>query len=195
MTENMAGKYELTEEPIYLRPMEEADTDKIVAWRNKDRVRRNFIYQKPFTKEGHLHWLRTQVEPGHVVQFMICEKESGRAVGSVYFRDIDRETGCAEYGIFIGEDDAVGKGYGTRAARRALVFAFEELGLKRVFLRVFEDNARARKSYESAGFHLITDRREEVTTDEGRRTVVFYETESLSRGGCRQMERVHGQIG
>lgn len=66
---------------IYLRPMTEADTENIVAWRNKDRVRRNFIYQKPFTKEGHLNWLHTQVEPGHAVQFVICEKDAeiGRA--------------------------------------------------------------------------------------------------------------------
>lgn len=163
---------------VYLRPMQEADTDRIVTWRNKDRVRHNFIYQKPFTREGHLNWLHTQVEPGHVVQFMICEKTSGRAVGSVYFRDIDREKKCAEYGIFIGEDDAVGKGYGTQAAKLALACAFEELGLKRVFLRVFEDNIGARKSYEKAGFLLIKDRREEVSTDKRTRTVLFYEAES-----------------
>lgn len=163
---------------IYLRPMTEADTENIVAWRNKDRVRRNFIYQKPFTKEGHLNWLHTQVEPGHAVQFVICEKDAARPVGSVYLRDIDRKMRHAEYGIFIGEDDAVGKGYGTRAAGLILAFAFEELGLEKVFLRVFEDNAGARKSYEKAGFLLNRDRREEVTTGEGRRTVVFYETES-----------------
>lgn len=167
-----------SEEAVYLRPMQEADTDRIVTWRNKDRVRHNFIYQKPFTREGHLNWLHTQVEPGHVVQFMICEKTSGRAVGSVYFRDIDREKKCAEYGIFIGEDDAVGKGYGTQAAKLALACAFAELGLKRVFLRVFEDNIGARKSYEKAGFLLMKDRREEVSIDKCTRTVLFYEAES-----------------
>ena len=57
---------------VYLRLIQEADTEQVVAWRNKERVRHNFIYQKPFTKEGHLNWLRTQVEPGHVVQFIIC---------------------------------------------------------------------------------------------------------------------------
>lgn len=166
-----------SEELVYLRPMEEADADDIVAWRNKERVRHNFLYRKLFTKEGQLNWLHTQVEPGHVAQFMICEKDSGRAVGSVYFRDIDREKSRAEYGIFIGEDDAVGKGYGTQAARLALNIAFEELGLKTVFLRVFEDNIGARKSYERAGFLLIKDRQEEVTIENSRRTVVFYEIE------------------
>ena len=34
-------------EHIYLRPIGEEDTDRIVAWRNQERVRHNFIYQKP----------------------------------------------------------------------------------------------------------------------------------------------------
>lgn len=155
--------------------MEIGDTDHIVAWRNNPRVRNNFIYQKPFTAQGHLQWLRTQVETGHVVQFIICEKSSGRPVGSVYFRDIDRKKGCAEYGIFIGEDDAVGRGYGTQAAELALAYAFKELELQSVFLRVFADNMQARRSYEKAGFRLQEDRQEEVVTGGEARTVIFME--------------------
>lgn len=165
-------------EPVYLRPIREADTELIVSWRNKERIRHNFIYQKPFTKEGHLNWLRTQVEPGHVVQFIICETISDRPVGSVYFRDIDRKKSIAEYGIFIGEDDALGRGYGTQAAKLALSYAFEKLRLQTVFLRVFADNTGARKSYENAGFCLVEHRQEEVTIDGIARTVVFYEIEN-----------------
>ncbi len=160
---------------IFLRPMAAEDTDSIVAWRNTDRVRHNFIDQRLFTAKGHQNWIRTQVEPGHVVQFIICEKGSGRGVGSVYFRDIDREKGCAEYGIFIGEEDAAGKGYGTQAAKLALAYAFKTLHLKTVFLRVFSDNTGARRSYEKAGFRLIADRREEIVTGEVTRSMVFYE--------------------
>ncbi|MDE5598941.1 MAG: GNAT family N-acetyltransferase, partial [Lachnospiraceae bacterium] len=135
---------QLQADAIYLRQMQISDTDNIIAWRNNPRVRHNFIYQGLFTAEGHLNWIKTQVEPGHVVQFIICEKDSDRAVGSVYFRDIDRERKCAEYGIFIGEDDAVGKGYGTQAARLALSYAFSKMQLDFVFLRVFADNTGAR---------------------------------------------------
>lgn len=164
-------------ERVYLRPIRETDTELVVAWRNKERVRHNFIYQKPFTKEGHLNWLHTQVEPGHVVQFIICEKVSDRPVGSVYFRDIDREKSIAEYGIFIGEDDALGKGYGTQAAKLALAYAFEKLRLQSIFLRVFADNTAARKSYENAGFCLVENRQEEVAIDGMTRIVVFYAIE------------------
>ena len=91
---------------VHIRPITRDDTASVVAWRNKDFVRKNFIYQKPFTQEGHLTWLREQVEPGHVAQFIIC-LEDGTAIGSVYLRDIDREKKTAEYGVFIGEEKAL----------------------------------------------------------------------------------------
>lgn len=153
--------------------MEKSDTERIVNWRNQDFVRKNFIYQDLFTKEGHLSWIRTQVETGHVVQFVICLPD-GREIGSVYFRDIDKEKGTAEYGIFIGEEDALGLGYGTAAAKVALEYAFTNLRLRKVFLRFLSDNISARRSYERAGFRMM-DREETVMTPQGEREVCFME--------------------
>lgn len=164
----------ISEAGVQLRPITEADTDKIVHWRNQDFVRSRFLYQEPFTREGHLKWLRTQVETGKVVQFLIVLPE-GREIGSVYFRDIDRTAGCAEYGIFIGEKDALGCGYGTQAAQTALAYAFETLGLRRVFLRVLADNGRAVRSYERAGFVVIRDWEETVELADGEHRVIFME--------------------
>lgn len=161
------------EQLIHLRLMTVEDTEKIVKWRNKDFVRKNFIYQEPFTEEGHLKWIRDQVEPGHVVQFIICLSD-GREIGSVYFRDIDQKTGTAEYGIFIGEKDAIGCGYGTETARCALRYAFITLTLNRVFLRFLADNIGARKSYAHAGFRMMK-KKETVRTPQGERKVCFME--------------------
>lgn len=142
-------------EKIILRRMEEADTHHIVAWRNNPRVRACFIYRKEFTPQGHQGWIRDQIEPGHARQWILCEKSSGTPVGSVYFRDIDRKKKEAEYGIFIGEDRAAGKGYGTEAARLAVSCGFCEMGLERIILRVFTDNTAALRSYEAAGFRIV----------------------------------------
>ncbi|MCI9313926.1 MAG: GNAT family N-acetyltransferase [Lachnospiraceae bacterium] len=168
---------------IHLRLMTLEDTDRIVTWRNQDFVRKNFIYQELFTREGHLAWIRDNVETGYVVQFIICLSD-GREIGSVYFRDIDREAGTAEYGIFIGEKDALGCGYGTAAAKAALSYGFHRLGLDRIFLRYLADNAGAGKSYERAGF-CMTDRKETVMTQQGERQVLFME---ISRERFEHME-------
>ena len=87
-----------------------------------------------------------------VVQYIIEEKETGRPVGSVYFRDVDPKNHSAEYGIFIGEADARGKGYGTETARLFTEFGFAKLGLHRISLRLLAENLSARRSYEKAGF-------------------------------------------
>lgn len=154
VTEKLAGPnaWEATGDKIYLRPITMEDTDLIVKWRNSDRVRRNFIYQALFTKEGHENWMRTKVASGEVIQFIICEKETERPVGSVYFRDIDPVNKKAEYGIFIGEADAAGKGIGSETARLAVAYARDVMKLHKLMLRVFADNTAAVKSYEKAGF-------------------------------------------
>ena len=137
---------------IYLRPMTPEDTDNIIKWRNQDFVRRNFIYQELFTREGHEEWTRTMIDSGKGVQFIICIKENDRPIGSVYLRDIDKTAKKAEYGIFIGENETWGRGYGFKTATLMLKYAFEELKLHKVMLRVLADNERAKKSYEHAGF-------------------------------------------
>lgn len=167
----MNGTYE--EENIFLRPMTKEDTDLIVNWRNSDAVRKHFIYREPFTRESHLRWLETVVNTGRAVQMMVCEKPAGRPVGSVYIRDIDPKHHKGEYGIFIGEEDARGRGIGTAAARLMIRYAFEELKLHKLFLRVFADNRRAVRSYEKAGFQQEGCLRDDVCVEGEYRDMIL----------------------
>ena len=162
----------INESKIELINITKKDTPLIVKWRNNENVRKNFIFQEKFTNEMHNNWMDTKVATGEVVQFIIRVKETNQAVGSVYFRYIDNEKKEAEYGIFIGEDEARGKGYGTEAAKLALEYAFTKLNLKTIFLRVFADNKGAIKSYEKVGF-VKEDRTENVVIDNKEREVIF----------------------
>ena len=150
---------------VYLRKITYEDTPLVVKWRNNPRVRNNFIYREVFTEDIHNNWMKNKVETGEVVQLIICPRgdligtdaETERPVGSVYLRDIDMNEKTAEYGIFIGEDDATGHGYGNEAAELMCSYAAKELGLKKLILRVFADNLAALRSYEHAGFVKIKD--------------------------------------
>ena len=144
---------------ILLRPMTEKDTENIVRWRNEAFVRENFIYQKPFTAEGHKHWAETMVNTGRAVQFIICTQEE-KPVGSVYLRDIDRTHNKAE-------------GYGSEAAELMIRYAFEELQLHKLYLRVLAGNERAKKSYEHAGFVQEGYFRDDVLLPGGYQDVIF----------------------
>ena len=158
-------RYEDREAGIYLRLLTHDDTDLIVAWRNQDAVRKNFIYQELFTRQGHESWIRNMIETGRVIQTVICDLAGDRPLGSVYIRDIDRQHNKAEYGIFIGEEDGRGRGIGTAAAKLMLRYCFEEEGLHRIYLRALSDNGRAIRSYEKAGFLREACLRDDVRID------------------------------
>lgn len=166
----------ITKDNITLRPVTNEDTENIVRWRNEEHVRRNFLYQELFTPGTHLKWLKDKVETGKVIQFIISvDKKTD--IGSVYLRDIDYEKKEAEYGIFIGEREALNRGYGSLCCKMLCDFAKNELKLKRLFLRLMEDNAAAEKSYENAGFKLIPDREEIVFSriENKEKKVIFME--------------------
>lgn len=179
--------YQLTEY-LRVRPITIADTDLIVTWRNRDFVRNNFIFREPFTAQMHRNWMETKVDPGLVEQFIIeycmnekgdkgiCKEDQGLLfipVGSVYLRDVDYAEKQAEYGIFLGEEWAQGKGIGNQAARWAVWYAKEVLQLDTLILRVFADNERALKSYQQAGFVPIETIKDFLADGEKNRDLVF----------------------
>ena len=85
--------------------------------------------------------------------FLICLVEDERPIGEVMLVDIDRVNGSAQVGIFIGEPDEWGKGYGTDAVRALVDFGFAELRLERDLARSVAPRTRGpQRSYEKAGF-------------------------------------------
>ncbi len=145
-------------ELVSLRMITEDDTELVVDWRNNERVRDNFVFREHFTSKLHEDWLENKVFTGDVVQMIICvNADNYHPVGSVYFRYTTPDKSEAEYGIFIGDDNAIGKGYGNETAVLAVRYAKEELGIKRLMLRAFKSNISAIKSYEHAGFTKYED--------------------------------------
>jgi RimJ/RimL family protein N-acetyltransferase len=55
-------------------------------------------------------------------------------------------------GIFIGEKSLWNQGYGTEVMKLLLKHGFHTLNLNRIALEVYENNPRAVRSYEKAGF-------------------------------------------
>lgn len=161
---------------VNLRTITDEDTDLIVKWRSNIRVFNNFVFSEELTPQMHRKWLEEKVKNGLVEQFIIIERQTCKPIGSVYFRDIDKENKTAEYGIFIGEDDAIGQGYGNEVAELAIKYAFDNMGLDKISLRVFKDNIAAIKSYEKAGFKF-TDREEIVNKNGQEKKLLFMEIE------------------
>ena len=137
---------------IALRPIDASDTEAVIRWRNSPSVKAGLFGQADLTREAHMLWLRTKVEPGLCHQFIVQLTSSGAPLGTVLIKNIEPEHGRAELGIFLGEDSGRGKGYGTEAVRLAVGFAFKTLKLHRVHLQALAFNAQAIACYRKVGF-------------------------------------------
>lgn len=80
--------------------------------------------------------------------------ESDEYLGTISLKDIDLENRCAEYAISTRKK-AHGTGAAMQATRLVLQYAFEELGLERVYLNVLAENGRANAFYRKSGFRFV----------------------------------------
>lgn len=84
--------------------------------------------------------------------FVIVTMDDDKMIGTVSLEDINHINRCATLGIFIGDKDFRGKGYGTEAIKLVLEYGFKYLNLKNVKLDLMEFNERALKCYKKCGF-------------------------------------------
>lgn len=146
-------------ERVTLRPLTESDLPLTLTWRNQDHIRRWFFFSDIIQPEQRRAWFDKYSQKDDDFVFVIVERETGTPVGQVALYRIDRDKGEAEFGrIMIGAASASGKGY-AKAATQLIVerFGFDQLGLKRVYLEVFADNATAIAVYEKCGFQRVSE--------------------------------------
>jgi diamine N-acetyltransferase len=125
-------------------------------WFNNFELLRTLDRQlKPVSLDQVERWFEaraTSAQIGSVVVFTIYERGTWRPIGNTALEAINLRDRTAEFGIFIGESDLQGKGYGSEATRLMLDYAFTGLGLQNIMLRVWEFNLAGIRVYEKAGF-------------------------------------------
>ena len=71
--------------------------------------------------------------------FAVVEGDAGSLLGSAGLSQFDPAQGIANLGYWVGTP-FVGRGIATDAARHVVRFGFDELGLRRILVRVLADN-------------------------------------------------------
>lgn len=108
---------------------------------------------RPFPVAFYEEWVgTTPKQNGEWQAFMMATRPEGVKIGFINLFDIKYPNASAMFAIGIGEADYRGKGYGSEALRLLLDYAFDELGLYRVSLRVLSYNTAAIRTYEKIGF-------------------------------------------
>ena len=107
----------------------------------------------PFNLDDETEWYENRRKREGSYIFAVLTLEENKLIGNCGLHHVDFKNRSATFGIVIGDKDYWGNGYGTDATHTLLRFGFEELGLNRVELEVYDFNPRAIRTYEKAGFH------------------------------------------
>jgi RimJ/RimL family protein N-acetyltransferase len=139
---------------LKLRALRLEDAAVTWAWRNQDDIRDQYSgHPFPVNYEMERSWLeRIACSNIPTTVFGIEVVSSQKLIGMTVLRDINLISREAEFAMLIGDKEERRKGYGAEALRLTLDFAFQQLGLNRVFLKVNVDNAPALRLYEKCGF-------------------------------------------
>ena len=113
-----------------------------------EHVARLIGLSEPVSEEKEHRWIRKKLEEGAPV-FSMIEKRTGAFIGNIELMDVSGNT--AELGIAI-TSKMQDNGFGTEAVAEMVRYGMEQLGLERIYLKVFPDNARAIRVYEKCGF-------------------------------------------
>lgn len=140
-------------ERVRLRGLADADLDPLVEWwlqSDSAVLQQNSVSPRPAAsvREMFQAWSRNDSPGG--AGFSI-DDETGSLIGHATLWGATLPARVATFAIVIGPV-AVGRGYGTDATRTMLRYAFDELGVHKVELRVWAFNDRAIRAYEKAGF-------------------------------------------
>ena len=103
---------------------------------------------EPITAEQERGWVQKKLTEGAPV-FSMLEKVTGAFIGNIELMDV--ADGAGELGIAVTAQ-MQDRGFGTEAIPAMVRYGMEILGLHRIFLKVFPDNARAIHVYEKCGF-------------------------------------------
>ena len=102
----------------------------------------------PISEEKERRWVQKKLAENAAL-FSMLEKDTGAFIGNIELMDIADRAGELGIAVTAAMQD---KGYGTEAVRAMVEYGMDQLGLHRVFLKVFPDNARAIRVYEKCGF-------------------------------------------
>lgn len=135
---------------ISLRRFTASDIPAKVRWIN-DPLNNEFLhYNIPLEEEKTAVWFEAIKDRADRYDAVI--EADGVPVGLIGLLQIDNVSKKAEYYISMGEHDYKRKGIASKASSLIIEYAFDTLGLSKIYLNVDSENVAACKLYEKLGF-------------------------------------------
>jgi RimJ/RimL family protein N-acetyltransferase len=142
---------------IKIEPFELEDIPRLLGWINSEEFMMQWsgpYFSYPLDASQLEDYVRSaQEKPVKRVIFRVRDLSQDRIVGHIELNNIDwRNLAASISKVLVGPEDLRGTGIGKQMVSLLLEYAFSELSLHRIDLKVFDDNYSAIRCYEENGF-------------------------------------------
>ena len=135
---------------VALRPVVDADSVQLLAWRNSPDVRAFMYTDHVIAPDEHARWFAAAVaDPTR--RYWIIEAD-GAGVGLANLYDIGTPDGSATWAFYLADPAVRGKGAGAMTEYLVIEEVFGPLGLQRLWCEVLETNPAVIKLHKRFGF-------------------------------------------
>lgn len=152
---------------LKLAPLKREYIESFLKWLNDPEVTQYLIGYRPLTRDMEEEWFNNLKKRDNAFIFSILLTDGEKLIGNCGLEDIHWINRVGACGIFIGDKENQGKGYGTEALQLLLNYGFNTLNLNRIDLKVYEFNTRAIKCYKKVGF-IEEGRKRQATFKNGK---------------------------
>ena len=126
-----------------MRPIERADLEQVLAWRNSERIRSVMINDHIITMPEHLAWFERIKKLETPLHFIFQYK--GRPIGYLCFTDVDFKNLTCSSGMYLGEQTDLPDLAGIVISFFIAEYAFEKLGMRKLWGYAFAYNKKILK--------------------------------------------------
>ena len=137
---------------ICLRSLTDDDMMILYRWINDPELIRFTNNYRPISEAEQRVWFQSLSERKDQIILGIEARKERKLIGTCGLYSIEQLNRKAEVRIKIGDISYWGRGYGKEAMTLLLDFAFSDLNLRRLWLKVLPTNISALKLYKKVGF-------------------------------------------
>lgn len=134
---------------ITIRKFMQNDIENKIRWINNSENNKFLHYDLPLEYNKTLMWFEKNKD--NINRYDGIIEYCKTPVGLIGLLNIDYKNKKAEYYITIGETNYKGKGIAYIASKKLIKFAFEELGLNKIYLYTEVENIAAQKLFDRLG--------------------------------------------
>lgn len=138
-----------------LRAIEKKDLPRLLSWRNEPNLRKYFREYRELNFQQQMNWFETKVNNDIGTRMFAVVDSQQELLGAAGLCYVDWINRTADFSIYIGKNGLyIDELLAPDAARVMIKYAFEELGINRLWSEIYSFDHAKVTFFNSLGFKL-----------------------------------------